>query len=256
MRIESLACAAALFAACVAQADTPKAEVPLFIEEHPIGRVVSVGGHVTLSITATGAPSLTYQWFKGAQAVANNTRISGATGPVLNIDPAQLGDTSNYFAVVTSGSVSATSSVASVSVQSILFAVTPVGTNVVVNVLGPIGEVYRIEFSPDPFFFSYTTNGYATNRTGVAEFIEPQRPQGFYRARFERMLPVLYPQSPTNPAPLLRAYGKLNQGWRFQATTNFVTWTNLATITNTTGWVKLIDSNAPPSGRFYRISPP
>jgi hypothetical protein len=256
MTARLLACVLILGAAVATRADTPNAEAPLIIEDQPIARIVSVGGHVTLSITATGAPSLIYQWFKGTQPVGNNSRISGASTAVLNIDPVQTTDTSNYFAVVTSGTTSITSSPASMLVQDIPRAVTLVGTNVVVNALGPIGEVYRIEFFSFSTF-TRTTNGYATNRTGVAEFVEPQRPGGgIYTPTFERMLPVLYPPSPTNIAPLLRAYGKLNQSWRFEATTNFVTWTNLATLTNTHGWVKFNDTNALPSGRFYRISPP
>ncbi|HMJ92396.1 MAG TPA: immunoglobulin domain-containing protein [Candidatus Acidoferrum sp.] len=256
MTTRLLTCAIALLNCCLVLGDTPKAELPLLIEEQPIGRVVSAGGHVTLSVMVTGAPPIIYQWWKGTQPLAGNVRITGVTSRVLNIDPVQTTDTSNYFVVVTSPSLSVTSSVASVEVSALPRAATVVGTNVIINVLGPVGDVYRIESSPD-FFSPSITNGYATNRTGVAEYIEPNLgSQRFYQARFQRMLPVLYSPTPLDTQTMVRAYGKLNEQWRFEGTTNFLQWTNLGTVTNTNGWVKFKDTNAAPGQRFYRITPP
>lgn len=257
MSLRHVVVPALLVALLSAHAAPPQpAAVPITIEEQPISRTVSAGGNVTLSVVATSTAPLSYQWFKGTQPLTNDWRITGATAAALNLEPAQLTDTSNYFVVASASGTSVTSAVATVLVESLRFAVTPVGTNVIVNVLGTVGEVYRIESAPD-FFSAFVTNGYATNRLGVAEYREPQpAQQRFYRARFERLLPVLSTVRFTNGTPLVRAYGKLNETWRFEATDDLAAWSHLGTVTNTRGWMSLSDTNPTGAMRYYRITPP
>jgi Ig-like domain-containing protein len=66
------------------------------ITQQPSNQTVSVGGAAGFSVTATGAPSLHYQWFGPA-----TNPIAGAINPVLilsNVQPSQAGP---YFVLVT-----------------------------------------------------------------------------------------------------------------------------------------------------------
>ena len=228
---------------------------PPVIDEQPIGRIVTDGGHVAFSVLVHGTVPFSYQWRKSGQPLANNTRVTGATNAVLNIDPAQGADGGNYSAVVTNTGGSITSAVVSLAVNQILRSVTLLGTTgVLVQVLGQPGEMYRIESSADFLFSTWTTNGYATNRSGIAEFVDRNTGVSrFYRPRFQLMLPVLYPAG----VGLVRAYGKLNQVWRFDASDDLQHWTPLDNVTNATGWVTFSDPrDFIPLRQFYRIAPP
>jgi hypothetical protein len=227
------------------------------IVEQPIGRIATEGGHATLSLSVTGAAPLIYQWWKNDQLLTNSARVTGATDAVLNIDPVQVADTGSYFAIVTNAGGAVTSAPASLVVSQLVFQFTPVGGGTgLVTVLGQIGDVYRIEVSLN--FGPFLTNGYATNVTGRAQYVDRDTGGGFrqLRVRWDRMLPTLYSGGPSDPRTI-RAYGKLNQVWRIQGTSDFQTWDSLLTVTNTTGWVKFTDQPLlilP--HRFYRIAPP
>lgn len=230
------------------------------IVEEPIGRNVTDGGHAALSLSVTGAAPLVYQWWKNDVRVTNNTRISGATNFVLNIDPVNLNDSGNYFAIVTNGGGAITSATVSLVVSQLLFGVAPIGgTGALVTALGQVGDVYRIEVSVD--FGPYLTNGYATNFTGRAQYVYRDPGVGNFRnfrVRFDHMLPVLYPPDRNDSTHVVRAYGKLNQVWRLQGALNLPSWESASSPqTNTTGWVKFrefLPNN--PVRRFYRIVPP
>jgi hypothetical protein len=238
-----------------------KAEpIPPVIHEQPIGRTATAGGHVVLSVAAHGTSPLQYQWFTGHHTVpvADSARISGSTNSVLNIEPALTGDSGGYSVVISSSGGATTSLVANVAVNVLSVIPTATGaTGVIVQLTGQIGDVYRMELNEN--FTGFKTNGYATNVNGTARYTYRWPSDSLIRQRREtvdRVLPVLS-VSNSAPAPRLRAYGKLNQVWRFQGTTNFVHWDNLITVTNTNGWMKFNDVvlQSPPR-RFYRITPP
>jgi outer membrane protein assembly factor BamB/subtilisin family serine protease len=79
----------------------------------PQSRTVLVGSSVTLSVSATGSGTLTYQWYK------NGTAISGATSASLTLNNVSTSDSGNYTVTVTSGSTTVTSSAAVVSVVNV-----------------------------------------------------------------------------------------------------------------------------------------
>lgn len=68
------------------------------------------------------------------------------------------------------------------------------------------------------------------------------------------MLPILYPPNAEKLDASTRIYGKLNQIWRLQKSSNLVLWANHSVITNSTGWVRVFDDVD--THRFYRIIPP
>jgi Ig-like domain CHU_C associated len=64
------------------------------VTQQPQGTMINPGGSHTLSVTATGNPALTYQWF------ANGAAISGANSRTYVASP---GSTTSYFCRVTNG---------------------------------------------------------------------------------------------------------------------------------------------------------
>jgi hypothetical protein len=230
------------------------------IAEEPIGRNVSEGGHVTLSLSVTGAAPFSFQWWKNGEPLTDNSRVSGATSPVLNIDPAITNDTGSYFAIVTNSSGAVTSAVVSVTWLRLGIALAVRGnTGLFVRVFGQIGDVYRIESANDPNAGPWITNAFATNYNGVAAVFVPfVGLRTYLRPQFDHMLPVLYPPDRNDSSHVIRAYGKLNQVWQLQGSLNLPSWeTASSPQTNTTGWVKFRE-NLPnnPVRRFYRIVPP
>lgn len=229
---------------------------PPVIDEQPVGRVATEGGPVALSILAHSPKLLKYQWWKNGQPLTNTARLIGATNAVLSLDPLQPADSGSYAAVVTSSGGSVTSSAVSMVVSQLLFQVAPLGsTGALVTVLGQPGDVYRIEVSVN--FGPWLTNGYTTNYSGRATFLDNASGGGFrnLRARFERLLPVL--SGPRRPDRFMRAYGQFNQVWTLQGSENLQQWESLRTLTNLVGSTLLVDnSGVLPTNRFYRIAVP
>jgi hypothetical protein len=243
-----------------ASAATTKAVGLIGIAEEPIGRNVSEGAHVTLSLSVTGAAPFSYQWWKNGQPLVDDSRTTGAAGPVLNIDRAITNDTGSYFAIVTNSSGAVTSAPVSMTCSRLGIALSVQGnTGLLVRVFGQIGDVYRIESANDPNAGPWITNAFTTNYNGTASVFVPFASlRSFLRPQFDHMLPVLYPPDRNDSTHVVRAYGKLNQVWRLQGALNLPSWDPPgAPETNTTGWVKFRE-NLPnnPARRFYRIAPP
>jgi hypothetical protein len=74
------------------------------------GGQARAGTNITLTITATGSPPLTYQWFKNGVALADAGNISGSTTNVLKITALTTNDTANYSVVVSNPVGSVTNS--------------------------------------------------------------------------------------------------------------------------------------------------
>jgi hypothetical protein len=64
---------------------------------------VCAGAQAVFSVTATGQPTLTYQWRKNGTPLSDGGSISGATTNTLTIDPTVTGDSGTYDVVVTDG---------------------------------------------------------------------------------------------------------------------------------------------------------
>lgn len=73
--------------------------LPPTIITQPVSLTVEVGQTGTFSVTATGAATLTYQWFK------NGVAINGATSSSYTTPPAVLGDSGSIFTVTVSNMV-------------------------------------------------------------------------------------------------------------------------------------------------------
>lgn len=95
----------------------------------PQSVIADLGGTSTFSVTATGTPTLTYQWRKGASALGDGGSISGASSSALTISGIVVGDEADYSVIVNNGSGSVTSSVATLAVSDPpVITVHPVGS--------------------------------------------------------------------------------------------------------------------------------
>lgn len=98
----------------VALSPTPSA--PL-IAQQPVSQTVTVGQPVSFSVSAIGL-SPSYQWYVSSDTNYSNAQaIPGASGSTYAIPAAGIGDATNYFAVVSGGSINTTSSVATLTVR-------------------------------------------------------------------------------------------------------------------------------------------
>jgi hypothetical protein len=85
---------------------------PPSLTTQPISRTIPPGNPATFTVVATGASPLAYQWRK------NGTAIAGATAATFTVAGAQLADNGAYTVVVTNAFGSATSSAATLLVDS------------------------------------------------------------------------------------------------------------------------------------------
>ncbi len=69
----------------------------------PSSLALCAGTSAVFTVTATGQPTLTYQWRKGGSNLANGGSISGVTTSTLTINPTVTGDAGSYDVVVTDG---------------------------------------------------------------------------------------------------------------------------------------------------------
>lgn len=79
------------------------------VSMQPQATAISPGSAMTLSVTAVGTGTVTYQWY------FNDTAIVGATGASYTIPIAQRTNAGAYHVVVTAGGVSVSSAIASVT---------------------------------------------------------------------------------------------------------------------------------------------
>jgi parallel beta-helix repeat protein len=89
------------------------------ISGQPSDQSVNLGDPASFTVTAAGLPAPTYQWRKGMTNLADGGNISGSATATLTIDAVGNGDlATNYNCVVTNTCGSATSSDASLSLNS------------------------------------------------------------------------------------------------------------------------------------------
>jgi hypothetical protein len=238
-----------------APAQTKAVGDPPSIDEQPIGRVVSEGGYATLLVVAHGTEPLSYHWMRNGMELPTDPHITGNTGAVLNIDPLLTNDTAFYQVIIANSAGTNVSSLAQIQVNPIALGLSVQGgTGLLAHVFSQRAEVCRIE-SANSTTGPWVTNAYATNFFGTppAVFLRFAGLGNFLRVRFDHLLPTLYPSG----VGVVRAYGKLNEAWRFDASGDLEHWASLFTVTNSTGWMTLGDPrDFLPVKQFYRLAPP
>jgi hypothetical protein len=147
------------------------------ITRQPIGQIVFAGAtNVSFSVTATGAGSLSFQWFK------NNTAIPGATNSTLALALAQVSDTGVYSVTVSNAGGSAVSELAVLSVQQIVSdARFDPAAGFQFRVSIPAGKTATVEYSTNLVNWTSITPAPVT---GIVDIQDPQAVAGaltFYR---------------------------------------------------------------------------
>ena len=90
---------------------TPASGPPV-ITTQPANQTVGVGSSVSLSVSATGAAPLNYQWR------ANGAPLTGATSATLRLSSVQISDAGSYSVVITNSAGSVTSDTAMLTVDA------------------------------------------------------------------------------------------------------------------------------------------
>lgn len=83
---------------------------PIIIEQ-PSSQIILLGDGAAFNVNASGDGPLSYQWFK------DNTEIIGATGNTYIVQTATLNDAGSYHATVTNDAGTATSDIATLTVN-------------------------------------------------------------------------------------------------------------------------------------------
>ena len=72
-------------------------DIPVVNPTSPTNFTVNLGDPAVFSVSATGTPTLMYQWRRGPTNLINGGSIFGATSPNLNINPTALADAGNNY---------------------------------------------------------------------------------------------------------------------------------------------------------------
>ena len=98
------------------QSATLAVATPMQIVSQPSSTGNWVGGTVSFGVGVSGDSSVTYAWMRNGRPLANGGRISGVTGPVLQISSVQASDQGLYSCRVSNACTTLVSAAASLSV--------------------------------------------------------------------------------------------------------------------------------------------
>ena len=223
------------------------------ITSQPVGATVSYGQSANFSVSATGIPDPTYQWYQ------NGLPIPGATGNSYNIASAVRTNGGNYTVVVSNGSGSVTSSVATLTYADTAPVVNPAtysrpaGYPLNITIAGDL-STYWSDVDGDPLALTgaiSSTNGasvsydssyvYYANANDVTDEIDYTVGDGFGGIT-PGIINVLVGPPPTNSvagvvvngngSATLSFVGVANYTYQVEATTNLVppvVWTTIST---------------------------
>ena len=93
---------------------------PPMITVQPQSQTVAAGASAVFSVTAGGAPPLTYQWTFNGTSLTNTGRFSGSQSNTLTIANVQPGDAGTYQVIVSNAAGATNSAAATLSVLQVL----------------------------------------------------------------------------------------------------------------------------------------
>jgi Concanavalin A-like lectin/glucanases superfamily/Immunoglobulin domain len=88
----------------------------LSIASQPASRTIPAGSGTTLSVLVSGQPPFNFQWRKGGTNLIDGGNLSGSTTANLSVNNTAVTDSGNYSVGVSSGTLSVTSAVVTLSV--------------------------------------------------------------------------------------------------------------------------------------------
>jgi hypothetical protein len=102
------------------------AQCPPLIVAGPTNQSVFAGATARFNVTATGSPPLSYRWRFNGTSLSDNVSISGSSTAALTINEAYGAHAGGYSVVIGNSVGSVTSQVATLTVITCSFAITPV----------------------------------------------------------------------------------------------------------------------------------
>jgi len=143
----------------------PVAPPEIDTNREPISQTNQVGSSVTFSVylTTNGTPPFFFQWqIVGTNLIGTNLvdggNISGATGNILTISPAQVTNSGSYWLIVTNYGGSVTSSLAMLSITNVPPTITVQPTNQAVVVGANVTNVV-VAIGTPPLSYQWRVNG-------------------------------------------------------------------------------------------------
>ncbi len=98
------------------------------ITHQPADQTVAAGQTATFTVAASGSGTLSYRWYKGAEALSDNGYFSGTAGATLTVSNVDASVTGQYSCQVTNSVGSATSNEATLAIMAAgVLEVTPAG---------------------------------------------------------------------------------------------------------------------------------
>ncbi|WP_150107424.1 immunoglobulin domain-containing protein [Pedosphaera parvula] len=239
---------------------------PPSITTQPINQSVTIGSNATLSVTATGSPAPTYQWWFAGTPIAAATNSSYAQASV------QTNQAGSYWVVVSNSSGSMTSSIVSLSVnipptittQPISQSVT-IGSNATFSVTatGTAPSKYQWSFNGSPILdatgSSYTVLSAQTNNAGSYSVVITNVAGSITSSNAQLTIKALQPAQfqlisvlPDGRAHLIIT-GQPGASYAIEGSSNLVDWLELMTVVNTNGTIDVIYNSASNGTlHFYR----
>lgn len=151
------------------------AEAPPAIVTQPasVANVVAGGGTNTFTVTASGATTLTYQWYltnaSGLTMLANDSvHISGATSAALTITNTVTAESGSYFVVVSNAYGSATSSLANLQIASAPLITSQTGGGSIQLFTGQYYALSVTAIGDPTLTYQWYTNGVADTTAGTS----------------------------------------------------------------------------------------
>ncbi|MDB6109636.1 MAG: Immunoglobulin I-set domain protein, partial [Pedosphaera sp.] len=92
--------------------------LPPTITTQPASQTVAAGTNVTFGVAVSGTAPFTYQWRRNGTNLTDGGQLSGAAGAVLSLGNIQSSNAGNYSVVVSNVAGSATSAVATLTVNT------------------------------------------------------------------------------------------------------------------------------------------
>jgi RHS repeat-associated protein len=137
---------------------------PPIINSQPASQTVGVGSNATFTVSATGCPSWSYQWWFN---VTNS--LNGATNATLTLTNVQSTNAGSYFVTVTdpSGSTNSIAAILNVSSAATAPMITQQPVNVTTNAGG--SATFSVTVSPNstpPLFYQWQKNGSNLTNSG------------------------------------------------------------------------------------------
>ena len=157
------------------------------ITTQPANQTVALGGRVTFSLAAFGAPPLAYQWRFDGTNLSDGVNVAGSNARVLTINNAAAINAGTYSVVLSNalGSVTSTGAVLTVLSPPVFQNIKQINGMVRFTWSTIAGQKYQLQYKPELSSLAWTNLGSVVTATGTVLTNSDgigTNPRRFYRA--------------------------------------------------------------------------